>query len=79
MDTVASAFLPTWGSRYGVLEDIVTDRGCYFESSPFRHLTRLLGTTRLRTAAYQPQENGLFERFHWRVKASLKAHEAPSL
>lgn len=49
-----------------------------FESSLFTELLHLLGTTRLRTAAYHPQTNGLVERFHRHLKVALTAHETPS-
>lgn len=41
-------------------------------------LLHLLGTTRLRTAAYRPQTNGLVERFHHQLKAALTAHDCPT-
>ncbi|XP_038072074.1 BDNF/NT-3 growth factors receptor-like [Patiria miniata] len=34
----------------------------------------MLGTTRIRTTAYHPSANGLVERLHRQLKASLKAH-----
>lgn len=76
--TVASAFVSTWVSRYGCPSTVVTDRGRQFESSLFTELLHLLGTTRLRTAAYHPQSNGLVERFHRHLKASLTAHGCPT-
>lgn len=75
--TVASAFVSTWVSRYGCPSTIVTDRGRQFESSRFTEL-HLLGTTRLRTAAYHPQSNCLVEHFHRHLKASLTEHGCPT-
>src|SRR6201990_2373597 len=34
----------------------------------------LLGTTRIRTSAYHPAANGMVERFHRQLKASLVSH-----
>ena len=39
---------------------------------------RLLGSKRIRTTAYHPSSNGLVERFHRQLKASLKAQADPS-
>ena len=38
-----------------------------------KELTSLLGCTRISTTAYHPSANGLVERFHRQLKASLKA------
>ena len=72
-DTVAHAF-----TRFGVPSTVMTDRGSQFESSLWEKLMQLLGTKRLRTTAYHPISNGLIERFHRQLKASLKAHPTPT-
>ena len=76
-NTVADAFIAHWVSRYGVPESITTDRGAQFESHLWRQLTQLLGATKISTTAYHPQANGLVERFHRRLKSSLKAQPEP--
>ena len=73
-ESVARAFVANWVALYGVPSTITTDRGSQFESKLFRSLTDLLGSKRTRTTAYHPASNGLVERFHRQLKASLKAH-----
>ena len=42
-------------------------------SALWKELTQLLGTTQCRTTAYHPCANGLVERLHCQLKASLNA------
>ena len=72
-ETVARAFVTRWVASFGVPSTITTDRGGQFESALFLALTNLLGTKRVRTTAYHPIANGLVERFHRQLKASLRA------
>ena len=76
-ETVAKAFVDRWISVFGTPATVTTDRGRQFESHLFAELTKLLGTSRLRTTAYHPASNGLVERFHRTLKAALKAHDDP--
>jgi len=71
-DTVASNLVSTWFSRYGIPTTIITDQGRQFESALFNHLTISLGITHLRTSSYHPQTNGMVERSHRTMKASLR-------
>ena len=76
--TVAQAFLRGWIARFGVPSTIITDRGRQFESQLWNKLMSLLGFKRARTTAYHPQSNGMVERFHWQLKAALKARTNPA-
>ena len=77
-ETVARTFMSGWISRFGVPSTITTDRGSQFESELMHQLMVLLGAKRCRTTAYHPSANGLVERFHRQLKASLKAQRDPS-
>ena len=76
--TVASVFVSHWVARFGVPESVTTDRGGQFEAALFASLTNLLGCRHLRTTAYHPQANGMVERFHRQLKASLRTTSAVS-
>ncbi|XP_066965454.1 igE-binding protein-like [Macrobrachium rosenbergii] len=69
----AEALLSSWISRFGVPDHITTDRGPAFLSELWSALARLPGTTHHTTTAYYPAANGLVERFHRSLKASLMA------
>ena len=74
--TVANALVDNWVSRFGVPDTITHDQGTQFESKLFASLARLIGSDRIRTSAYNPRANGMVERFHRQLKASLRAVEA---
>ncbi|BES94023.1 Reverse transcriptase (RNA-dependent DNA polymerase) [Nesidiocoris tenuis] len=71
-ETVAKTFLHNWISRFGVPLRLSSDQGRQFESRLFKELCSLLGTHHLRTTPYHPQSNGLIERWHRTLKATLK-------
>lgn len=76
--TCASAILHHWISKYGIPEDITSDRGPQFTSRLWQEFNRLLGVQCHNTTAYHPQANGLVERFHRQLKSALKARMAGS-
>ena len=54
-----------------------TDWGAQFESALFQSVNVLLGIKRIHITAYHPCANGLVERFHRQLKASLEAQREP--
>ena len=76
-ETVATALVEHWVSRFGAPATITHDRGGQFQSALFAALAALLGCHSIATTAYHPQANGMVERFHRQLKASLKAEHAP--
>ena len=74
--TITDAFISGWVSRYGVCSTVTTDRGSQFESNLFRSLLQQLGITRIRTTGYHPASNGMVERLHRTLKASLMCHSS---
>ena len=71
--TCANALIRHWISRLGVPSDITSDRGPQFTSALWTELHRLLGISSHNTTAFHPQANGLVERLHRQLKASIKA------
>nr|VZI46491.1 unnamed protein product [Spirometra erinaceieuropaei] len=71
--TVVKALLSRWVAIFGAPSTIMTDRGAQFESNLFQSLLSFLGCTRIRTTAYHLAANGMVERFHRQLKASLRA------
>ncbi|KAK7909570.1 hypothetical protein WMY93_014254 [Mugilogobius chulae] len=72
-EEVARAFIYHWVSRFGVPLDMTSDRGSQFTSELWNAVAKSLGVKLHRTTAYHPQANGLCERFHRSMKASLRA------
>ena len=68
---VAQVFLFGWVARFGGPSSLTSDQGGQFESSLWHHLMKLLGISLTRNTAYHPSANGLVERFHHQLKASL--------
>ncbi len=74
MDAISCArAFANWISRYGVPENVTSDRGPQFTGSIWSALCQLYGTKMHHTTAFHPQANGLVERFHRHLKASMKA------
>ena len=69
----AEALLHGWIARFGVPDDITSDKGTAFTSQLWTALSQLMGTTVHHTTAYNPAANGMAERTHRTLKAALMA------
>lgn len=74
---VARFFVSGWVSPFGVPSTVTTNRGRQFEPEMLQQLMKLIGSSRVLTTAYHPASNGLVERFHPQLKASLMAQSIP--
>jgi hypothetical protein len=72
-ESCATALVNGWVARFGVPQQITSDRGSQFASSVWDSLTRRLGIKSCLTTPYHPQSNGAVERFHHRLKEALQA------
>ena len=68
---VARTLIAGWISRFGTPAVLVSDRGPQFVSQLWTDIAQLLGVQLRQTNAYHPQSNGMVERFHRQLKASL--------
>ncbi len=59
-------------SRVGIPKEILTDQGTSFMSRVMADLCLLLQVQQLRTSVYQPQTDGLVERFNQTLKQMLR-------
>ena len=71
--TCAKTFIRHWLPRFGIPDSIVTDRGTQFVGGSWKDLMSSLGVQTFATTAYHPQCNGLVERMHRDLKASVRA------
>ncbi|KFD48922.1 hypothetical protein M513_10285 [Trichuris suis] len=71
--TECARALLSWISRFGICLRLTSDRGRQFISDVWRELCQLLGIQSHTTLAYEPHQNGLVERMHRDLKASLMA------
>ena len=73
----ARALVEQWISRYGVPQQLVSDRGPQFTSSVWAHVSAVTGFLHVTTTSYHPQLNGIVERFHRSLKNSLCSYGSP--
>ena len=67
------ALLNHWIARFGIPDEITSDRGTPFTSSLWTGLSQQLGIQARHTTAYNPEANGMVERLHRTLKAALMA------
>ena len=70
--TVARAVYTEWISRYGVPEQLHSDRGVQFESAVFAELCAVFEIEKTQTTPYRPQANGKCERFNRTLISMLR-------
>ena len=69
--TCATVIINDYISRFGVPENLHSDRGSNFESEVFAEVCRLLHIHKSRTTAYHPQCNGQVENLNGTLKRML--------
>ena len=74
----ADAFVLHFVARYGAPSTLTADRGRQFISGLWRDLAKFLGCELINTTSYNPKANGIVERYHRVLKASIKAQKQPS-
>ena len=71
--TSCARALLSWISTYGTPSEITSDRGRQFISRLWQQLKKFIGANINKITAFHPQYNSIDERFHRKLKASLKA------
>ena len=66
-------FLTSLFSRFGLVDEIISDNGRQFVSAEFQQFLSNLGIKHRCTALYNPQANGAVERFNRVLKDGIKA------
>ena len=64
-------------SRVGIAREVLTDQGTFFMSRVMKELLSLLPVKQFRTSDYDPQTDGLVERFNKTLKQSGKCPNPP--
>ena len=62
-------------SRTGLSTEILTDQGTVFMSALHKQLCDVLEIKRIRTSPYQPESDGMLERWHASMKSMIKKTE----
>jgi hypothetical protein len=63
-ETVANVLITEICCKFGIMENIVSDRGGTFISDVWREMLKILGVKHLKTSGYNPACNGQIERNH---------------
>ncbi|XP_037787703.1 uncharacterized protein LOC119583305 [Penaeus monodon] len=73
------SLLSGWTSRFGIPALITSNQGTSFTSQLWTSLGQLLGTSIHHAMAYNPEANGMVERFHRILKAALMSRCSNSM
>lgn len=75
IDTISvwNTLLNSWVKYFGCPGVVTADRGRQFDNRVFRHLCNEFGIKVNHTTAFHPASNGLIEREHSKLKASLRS------
>lgn len=68
---VSAALFNIWISRFGVPNEIITDRGPAFTSELFNSLCHIMGCHHIRTTPRHPEGNAIVEVFHKTLRKGL--------
>ncbi|XP_074109296.1 uncharacterized protein LOC141534051 [Cotesia typhae] len=74
---ITNAPYEQWICHDGSPVTITTDQGTQFELALFQALAQLVGANKTRTTPYHPQSNGIVERMHITLKATLMCSLKP--
>ena len=72
-DTCADKMVEEWICRFGIPEQMLSDRGAQFLGDLFKALCRQLRIEKVKTTSYHPQCNGANERMHGTLYTILRA------
>lgn len=76
-ESVARTLVHTWFLRFGVPQNVTTDRRKQFESQLFNELLLFCGCNHLRTTSYHPASNGMVKQFNRTLKTILMCSSSP--
>ena len=75
-ESIIKAFTDGWIKYFGVPKEMITDRGPNVNSKLLKEFCSLFSTYHHTTCSYHPQSNGLIERQHRFLKASMRCEES---
>ena len=71
-ENIAYEFRAEYLLKYGIPQQVLSDRGSQFTGYIFKILCKLFGIDKIFTSAYHPETNGMIERFHRFLKERLR-------
>ena len=77
-ESCATAFISTWGLRFGVPALLTSNRGAQFTPSVWSKVCSVLSISCIQTTIYSPQSNGLIVGFYRFLKSALRVRLAGS-